>query len=59
MKVTRIIIDETDTNGSQVVIDDSIVLDGVMSFTIHQDAGQRPRLILQLEMTDVDIEKVS
>lgn len=56
MKITRVIIDEGDR--SQIVLDDSMVLDGVLSFTIHQDAGHPPRLILQLEMIDVEIEQL-
>lgn len=59
MKVTRLIIHETDTNGSQVVVDDSFVLDGVVAFTVHQDAGKPPRLIVQFEMRDIEIEQVS
>lgn len=56
MKVTKVIIDEG--NKSVIIVDDSNHLDNVLSFTIHQDAGQMPRLILQLEMTDVEIEQL-
>lgn len=55
MKVTRVVINEGDK--SQIVVDDSYILDGVLSFTIHQDAGQPPKLLLQLEMVDVEIEQ--
>lgn len=55
MKVTKVVIDEGDK--SVIVIDDVDVLDGVLSFTIHQDAGDKPRLILQLEMTDVEVDR--
>ncbi len=56
MRVTKVIIAEG--NDSVILVDDSAHLEGVMSFTIHQDAGQQPRLILQLEMTNVDIEQL-
>lgn len=58
MKISRVVIGES-SEDTQVVLDDSYVLDGVISLTIHQEAGAPPRLILQLALKNVDIEQVA
>lgn len=56
MKITRLIIDEGDK--SAVILDDSMHLDGVKSFTIHKEHGQPTILILNVDMIDVEIEQI-
>lgn len=57
MKITRIILADN-SEYTQVVVDDSYVLDGVKSVNIVQLAGELPELVLQIEMKDVDIERM-
>lgn len=55
-RVTKVVIADGHLK-SKVIIDHYDELDGVMALTVHQDAGAPPRLILQLELNNVDIER--
>lgn len=55
-KVTKVIIGKRPED-SKVIIDGLDELDGVMALTVHQDAGALPRLILQIELLNVEITR--
>lgn len=54
--VTKVVIGKRPED-SKVIIDRVDELDGVMAITVHQDAGALPRLILQIELTNVEITR--
>lgn len=55
-KVTQVVIGKRPED-SKVIIDGLDELDGVMAITVHQDAGALPRLILQIELLNVEITR--
>lgn len=57
MKVTRIVVGDNSEN-TQVVINDSYVLECVKAVTFHQDANMPPVVVIQVEGIGVDIERI-
>lgn len=57
-RITKVVIGKgMHGQDSKIIIDNYDELDGVMALTVHQDAGAPARLILQLDLNNVDIER--